>query len=235
VLPVPGPSHAESRSAAAGVFPLVGALIGGLSVIAGVLAGWLWGDPSRGVCVLLTWAILSGGLHLDGLADSCDGLLSWQSRERKLEIMRDSRIGVMGTVGLFAILALQLAALLALGEQWWVGAFAAPIWGRWASSYGVSLFPSARRDGLGEAFQDGARTRVVSATLLALVLSGSLGVLSAAAVVIVAPITHVLALGISARLGGLTGDTYGALVETAQTVALLSLAALAHQGVAIRL
>src|SRR5262249_30758963 len=95
-------------------FPLVGALIGAL--VAGIDAGLglVVGDEVRGVALVVALAAITGGLHLDGLMDSCDGLFSVATPARRLEIMRDSRVGSFAVIGLTTLLLLKYAALLSL-------------------------------------------------------------------------------------------------------------------------
>lgn len=232
VLPLgrlPPPTHARiARSMAA--FPLVGLLIGAGGASVGWLAGWLWGDLLRAVSVVVAWMILTLGFHLDGLADSCDALFSWRSRERKLEIMKDSRIGTMGALGLLTIVLVKGAALASLGTAWWLGALLAPMWGRWASIYAIFSFPPARTAGMGRTFHDHLhRTQFVVATASALVV-GAVVLPPWGALVVLA--VWLLGRGLAGRmvaaLGGLTGDTYGALSEVGEVVTLLTFAAL-HQ------
>jgi adenosylcobinamide-GDP ribazoletransferase len=234
VLPVPGlPPMDETgivRSMVA--FPLVGLLIGAGGTMAGWLAGLLWGEPLRAIAIVITWMLLTLGLHLDGIADSCDALFSWRPRERKLEIMKDSRIGTMGALGLIAIVLLKIGALVTLAEQWWLGALLAPMWGRWADIYGIFWFPAAREGGMGRTFHDQVRrsdfaVATASALVIGLLLVLPWGMLVA---LVVWPIVHVLARRMVAALGGLTGDTYGALAEVGEVATLLVLAALAQHG-----
>lgn len=234
VLPVPGlPPMTEAgivRSMVA--FPIVGLVIGAGGAAVGWLAGWLWGEPLRAVAIVIASMLLTLGLHLDGIADTCDAVFSWRPRERKLEIMKDSRIGTMGALGLFAILALKIGGLIALGRWWWLGALLAPMWGRWADIYGIFFFPAAREGGMGRTFHDQVRRIdfvIATITALAIGLAFSLpwGALAGLAVW---PIVHLLARRMVASLGGLTGDTYGALAEVGEVVTLLALAALARHG-----
>jgi len=215
-----------------GLFPVVGAIVGSFGVAAGAVASQLWGPELTGIAVILAWILVSGGLHLDGLADSCDALFSWQSRERKLEILRDSRIGVMGALGLLGVLALQLAALRGLGQGWWVGALLAPVWGRWAAAYALALFPAARSEGMGAAVRAGSRPiHALTATAVALAASAALSAPWGALVpVALLPVTHAAARGMCRSLGGLSGDSYGALVELGHTVTLLWFSALVEHG-----
>ena len=233
-LPIPGlPAMSETsivRSMAA--FPLAGLIIGVGGAGAGWIAGWLWGEPLRSITIVVTWMLLTLGLHLDGIADSCDALFSWRPRERKLEIMKDSRIGTMGALGLLAVVLLKVSALSSLGEQWWIGALLAPLWGRWADIYGIFWFPAAREGGMGRTFHEQVRRSdfaiaTLSALLIGVAIAPPWGIAAGFVVWLVA---HGLALRMVASLGGLTGDTYGALAEVGEVVALLTLAAAHHHG-----
>jgi adenosylcobinamide-GDP ribazoletransferase len=223
ILPTPGmpPPSEEGIARSVSWFPLAGAAIGAVLVGLGLAAGALWGPAVRAICMVVAWAIVTAGLHLDGLSDTFDAVLSWRSRERKLEIMKDSRIGAMGAIALIAVLALK-AALLGAANDWLRAALLAPILGRWAAVYAICLFPSARAGGLGQTYQSrSGRGSLVFATLLmlapALALGGPRGLAAAALVCLAA---HLLARWWTHDLGGLTGDTYGALCEIAEVVTL---------------
>lgn len=235
MFPIPGlPPMKEATVARAMVaFPVVGLLIGACGAVAGLAAGWLFGEPLRAVAVVVTWMIVTWGLHLDGLADSADALFSWRPRERKLEIMKDSRIGTMGSLALISGVLLKVAAIYSLGSAWWLGALLAPMWGRWSDIYGIFFFPAAREGGMGRNFNEQVRTRdFVYATIGAVIIGALLlppwGALVGVVVVVVA---HLLARWMVGVLGGLTGDTYGALSEIGEISVLLTFAALAHHAV----
>jgi len=206
------------------LFPLVGLIIGTLLIIMGTVAGWLWGESVRAVAVVVVWGIITAGLHLDGLSDTLDGVMSWRPRERKLEIMRDSRIGVMGALALAAILGLKVALLAAAGT-WMPALLLVPALGRWAMCYGVCAYPSARADGLGAMLQAQTNSRIlrdstIIALGLALLVASLRGVL---ALVLVWLAARWLARWWTRDLAGLTGDTYGALCEIGEVVALAAL------------
>ena len=240
VLPVPGQAATDERVIARSMaaFPLAGLLVGGLSAGAGWLAHGLFGSPLHAIACMVTAVGLTAGLHLDGVADTCDAVFSWRSRERKLEIMRDSRIGTMGALGLIVILLLKFGALLSLGDAWWVGAVLAPAWGRWGDIYGIFWFPAAREGGMGQTFQAHVRQRdFVVATVLALACGAAVSFpVGALVICVLAPLTHLTARWLSRSLGGLTGDTYGFLCELGEVATLLSLAGWhRHPGLAAAL
>lgn len=234
VFPIKGlpPMTEVSIVSAMAAFPVAGLLIGATGVGIGWIADWLWGEPLRSVAIVVTWMLLTLGLHLDGLADTCDALFSWRSRKRKLEIMKDSRIGTMGALSLLVIVLLKLGALLSLQSAWWLGALLAPMWGRWADIYGIFWFPAACEGGMGRTFHDQVRRTdfiiaTASALLIGVVLLPPSGALVGS---VVGLAVHGLARGMVAALGGLTGDTYGALTEVGEVVTLLTLAALVQHG-----
>ncbi|WP_047865683.1 adenosylcobinamide-GDP ribazoletransferase [Rubrobacter aplysinae] len=234
-FPVPGlpPMKEASVARAMAAFPLVGLLIGACGAGAGLAAGFVFGEPVRAVAVVVAWMVVTWGLHLDGLADSADALFSWRSREQKHEIMKDSRIGTMGSLALISAVLLKIAAIYSLGGAWWAGALLAPVMGRWSDIYGIFFFPAAREGGMGRNFHEQVRSRYfVVATVSALLIGAVLLPLWGALVlVVVFATTHLLARWMSGVLGGLSGDTYGALSEAGEVVALLSLAALANHAI----
>jgi adenosylcobinamide-GDP ribazoletransferase len=217
-------------------FPLVGALIGAAGAVAAWAAGWFWPMPVGAVFAVITMAMLTGGLHLDGLADTFDAVLSWRSRERKLEIMKDSRIGTMGALALIAVLLLKVTLIATLPDArvWFALPLACAI-GRWADLYGVFFFPAASEGGLGANYRRHTRPAdFLAATVLLLLLCGAASVmhpdgelllriaLAAFAALVVA---HMIFARWTHTLGGLTGDTYGAINEIVEVVVLATMAA----------
>ena len=207
------------------LFPVAGALIGALLLPVGWLAGLGWGDGVRAALLLIAWGVITGGLHLDGLSDTFDGVMSWRPRERKLEIMKDSRIGAMGSLALVAVLLLKFAFLAQAGVSWWQAVLIAPLLGRWADIYGIFWFPAAREGGLGRSFNEQVRrSDFVGATIFAALFAGLVaGPLGLIAMLLVWAGTHLLARWWTNDLGGLTGDTYGALCEIGEVIVLAAL------------
>jgi adenosylcobinamide-GDP ribazoletransferase len=209
-------------------FPLPGVVLGLVPAAALHLAGAHLPPPIAAVLAVAAIAWMTGGLHLDGVADVFDGLGGGHGdRERILRIMRDSRIGAHGATALVLVLAMKLAAvaeLAARGTLWPL--VVAPAVARFAVVPLVVLFPYAREEGLGRAFRGtaGGREIAIAAVLAAAAVApfapASLGPAAAALLAAAG-----LALAVSRRLGGLTGDAYGAAIELAEA-ALLAVAAL---------
>ncbi len=205
-------------------YPLVGALLGVLLVLAGTM---LDGAPAllQAALLLALWVGLTGALHLDGLADSADAWLGgFGDRERTLAIMKDPRSGPAAVVVLVLALLLKCAALVALVEQrQWLALLLVPILGRSAL---LALFlstPYVRAGGLGQALADHlprgpAKAVLAAVALFALALGGGWPLLVGVVLFIL------LRQWMMARLGGTTGDTAGALLELLECALLVSLA-----------
>jgi adenosylcobinamide-GDP ribazoletransferase len=222
VAPVRGPAEIDRGVAAWAMrlAPAVGAALGA------VLAGTLWllrlaGAPAllSGVILAALSALLTRGLHLDGLADTVDALGSYSNRARALEIMKSPEVGPFGVVALVLVLLVQAATFATLPLPVVVGAVAT---GRLAALMGCfHRVPPAKREGLGNlvAGTVGPLAIVLNAAWIAL-LAGPLPVLIALAV------AAVLCLHAVRRLGGITGDVLGFLVETGTAVALIAVSTL---------
>lgn len=211
-------------------FPVVGLLIGALCVAAGFASQYILASPLHVISVLVVASIITGGLHLDGLADTFDGICSWRPRNEKLKIMKDSRIGVMGALVLIFVLLGKYVSLAALDSHWWLAALLAPMWGRWAAFYNLHFFPRAESDGLAANIESGSRLQFLIAT--AFTLSVSLFTLSQCGVPLIHQLAllsilwlfvHLIARKISRSLGGVTGDTCGALSELTELLMFLAL------------
>lgn len=220
-------------------FPLVGATLG--LVLAAL--DWVFGlalvGPARVGLVVVALVLLTRGLHLDGLMDSFDGLFGGWTPERRLEIMRDSRVGSFGALAAGGDLLLRFAALLAI-PPWLrlVALVSALALGRWSLVYATAAFPYARATGLGAAYKARVgRLEVILATLFAAVavaaalyFSGAVdrGSLASGATRLVGllGLAWIVAAGfgryVVARLPGQTGDTYGATNELVEIVVLLA-------------
>lgn len=208
-------------------FPVVGALLGVLVALLDRLLAFALSGGERAVADLAALALVTGLLHLDGFIDCCDALPGARTVERRLDILRDSRVGAYGVVGGALLLLGQYAALAPLpGTARVLALVAAPLLGRCAMVYAVARYPYARSAGAGSGFRGAGAGALRAAVLvgvlllvalcLALFWRVPLGALALAGCL--ALVAGAVALGwthwASARLGGqLTGDTYGALNE----------------------
>lgn len=213
-------------------FPLVGLCLGCLLAIIAVGCSQLFSDGVAAALVLAAWAAVTGGLHLDGLADSADGWLGgFGDPQRTLDIMHDSRCGTGAVVAVSCLLIVKFAALtLVIDNHMWPLLIAAPIIGRCA---GPLLFirgklfhtPYVNPTGIASHFLEYCprQARIVSygAALVAALLCGSL---LAAAVVLTScgAMLYLLRRLMLRRLGGATGDTAGAATEILETVVLVA-------------
>jgi adenosylcobinamide-GDP ribazoletransferase len=207
-------------------FPLVGLVIG--AVVAGVASIQFLSRDMAAFLALAVWVALTGGLHLDGFGDSCDGLLATTTPERRLEIMTDPRAGAYAVVGLSLLV---LGKWVALREVAPLLLILAPVMGRWALSLAAYAFPYARSSGAGAYFRDGfGRAQVIPATALAVAFALAYG-WPVMLVALVAPVTVLIAgRWAASRLGGgLTGDVYGALCELTELICLVVLSSTTDQ------
>jgi adenosylcobinamide-GDP ribazoletransferase len=236
VLPVRAPARVDGHVAgwAMGLAPLVGAVLG----LTGSAAAWALSsvlDPLP-VAVLVVGLLALGSrlIHWDGLADTADGLGSGRPAEEALEIMRRSDVGPFGVFALLLVFALQAAAFASLVGSGAPGAaLAAVVLGRGALLAGCRRgVPAARPQGLGMAVagsvgvpQAVTGCAVVAAVLVVTAVSGLLTWPQVAvAAVVSAAWCFAATWYLRRRLGGMTGDTLGALVETTTAVALVVLA-----------
>lgn len=216
VLPVPAPRDVTTEDLRRAVphYPLAGYVVGGL--VALVL--WLPVPvPAgvRGASALAMWLFATGMLHLDGLLDSADALLAPVRPERRLEILRDVRVGAFG-VGVGVVVMLLLWSLLAAGPPWWAPVVAA-VSARFATAGPLRTFRAARTQGLGAAARGGRWWWGALYVVPLLALPHAWAGLLAALVV-----AWVGAWWAARRLGGgITGDVVGALIVLAEAAALL--------------
>jgi adenosylcobinamide-GDP ribazoletransferase len=233
IIPLPFDTRCqkEDLGRATACFPLAGLTIGGLLVgLHWLIAPWL--SPSLTAALLVTaLAAVTGALHLDGLADVCDGLAARGDRERFLAIMKDSHVGAIGAVALVLGLLLKWQALAAVpAGMAWQALLLFPLLGRCAQTLALGGAKHARQDGLGAAIIQGMRTPhllvalsiTVAACLLILPVRGMIALTAVFAV------TLIIRGYFQNRLGGLTGDIVGCISEVAEITALICLSAGYH-------
>lgn len=230
---LPLPNHRGTGAASAWAWPLVGAVLGALG--AALAAGALWLGVTPGVTaalVLALGAMLTGGLHEDGLSDSADGLYGGWTRERRLEIMKDSRVGSYGVLALVLVTLARWSALTAVlvygqnGGGPWAALVAAGALSRAPMALVMALLPNARGEGLshatGRPSPATALTGLALAVALAVVLTGWTAVPLVFATL---GVTLWLAFTALRRIGGQTGDILGAAQQLAEVACLAVLSA----------
>jgi len=233
VLPVGRRPLGLPAGEAALAFPIVGAIVGGLLLGADWLLGRVLPEGPRAALVVAAWAGVTGALHLDGLADTADGLMVPGDRTRRLQAMTDPRLGAFGAVAVAALLLVKWSSLAALDGRLRLGALLlAPALARGAVLLPMALVPPARSEGMGAAASRGlAATTAVAAN----------GALAALALLPFFPWGPALALGGAAaalgvsllalrRLGGITGDVLGAGIELAEAAVLVLCATSVRRG-----
>jgi adenosylcobinamide-GDP ribazoletransferase len=208
------------------LYPLVGGVIGVLMLC---LAGLLWTTSTMiGAAVILAaWVMITGALHIDGLADSVDAWIGGHgSRDRTLAIMKDPYCGPMAVTAVVLMLLLKFAALQNLldGEDW-VSLLWVPVVGRAAALALLLWTPYARPEGIGAVHaQNIPRTFAYGVLGVVAILVMLMGWMGFEMLIAVVAVWFLLRWMMMQRLGGTTGDTAGASIEITETAALLVLA-----------
>ena len=244
-LPVPKMEFTTERyGRAMKLTPLVGLVLGAILVLLALLISVL-NLPAliRSAILMCAYIILTGGLHLDGLADTCDGVFSGRSRAQSLEIMKDCRIGVFGMLGIF-MAGVFYFALFTLAPPAAILVF--PLCGRACFLISASIAPYAREEGMGKIAGAGSGPAAVAVSLASLaggslltipfvkipivnqilVIEPSRGLLPAfeynpvfpaicslIAIAVAIIVTVCMTSHFKKKLGGVTGDTFGAVIE----------------------
>ncbi|MCY3024071.1 MAG: adenosylcobinamide-GDP ribazoletransferase [Planctomycetota bacterium] len=219
-------------------FPVVGLLLGAAVAALDYALGHVLPAAPASVVVVIALLLVSGGLHVDGLADTADGFFSSRPKQQILEIMRDSRSGPMAIAALVCVLGLKMAAVTSVPAQPQFQRAAVillmALAGRCALVFQLNLLPYARSEGgLGSAFVK-ARSWLQVVWALALLAAASwflLGVAGAAVFAGVLLATVLFALHCYRKIGGFTGDTLGAACELTELVPALVMAGWLHAKV----
>jgi len=225
------PFTARELGRAVGFYPLVGLLLGAVLALVDLLLARILPVAVRSALILALWIVLTGALHFDGFVDSCDGLLGGATHDQRLAIMRDERAGAYGLAGGTLLLLILFSGLGAVQSLRWAVLLLAPVIGRWAMALSVVLFPYSRSAGLGRDIKDNAGLEeaalsTVIALLVVLPLAWWLqSVVPLAALGLAAAIGWLASQFSISRIGGLTGDIYGAINMIAEASVVLAFAA----------
>ena len=204
--------------------PWMGLLIGALQGLLWIgLSRLSWPPAACALCVVALGIQLSGGLHHDGLIDTADGLGA--PAERRLEAMEDSRVGASGVLALVMVLLLQVAALIQLEGQAPLGLCLAAFWARVAPLWAMARFNYLRADGTAAFHREHGRPLwdALPSLLVVVLLAGWVGPLP---LLLGGVVAILVAQSLGRRLGGHTGDSYGAALVLTEMITLLGLALL---------
>ena len=204
------------------MMPLVGLLIGiGLwSVLQGLIYLKL-NSMVIATLLVITEIIITGGLHLDGLADTFDGIFSYRSRDRILEIMKDSRLGTNGALALITFIILKTGFLLDINSRFLI---IMPMLARMNVSWIACLFPYARQKGMANPFitYSGWLQTIIATIFTTAVSIFLMGITGLLFVVIAILFALIFNLYLKQKIGGVTGDTFGATIELTSLCVLIA-------------
>ena len=225
----------ESFGKSVKYFPAVGAVLGIIYSLVIAILFWIMPDANIfiGAIGFCTAIILTGAIHCDGLADSADGLFSGRDKDKILEIMKDSRAGSFGVVSLILVAILNISALAELArisvELICAAIYSAPIIGRLAMVYVIKKFPYARPAGIGKAFSIYATNKIFLIALIEtilfllpiILLDAKIFLISMVALIISIIFANCAGKFSTKKIGGVTGDIYGAVEILAETLTII--------------
>ncbi len=236
-IPIDADLKATEEDFAKGVvyFPIVGLIIGAFNLVILVAASRLLGGVFPIICCLIAGTAITGGLHVDGLADTCDGIFSSRTRDKMLEIMRDSRIGTNGTIAIVFdyLLKLSLLAMLS-GKGLYFAVLLSPVAAKTLIVLLMKTSVYARSGpGLGGLYLE---KQTLGATVLAaviglVIISGFSGIWGIVAFGGCASVCLLYRSFIYTKLQGMTGDTLGAANELLEIAFILIMAVMAGRGI----
>jgi len=176
------------------------------------------------IILVISLIIFTGGMHLDGLSDTSDAFFSGKDKKEMLEIMRDSRIGVMGALSLISIILLKIAFLLSVDPvlKPMVLILMCTL-GRWSSVLAIYLFPYARQEGKVKLFKEGMNLKIfiIALTSVIICVTALFNIPGLVLLLIVSGFIYLTGKFICKKIEGITGDALGATVELTELVTLL--------------
>ncbi len=209
-------------------FPLIGLLIGLLLSVSAILLSFLPFLPAllKGALILLISIITTGGIHLDGFADTCDGFYGNRPKEKILEIMKDSHIGTMGVIGVVSLLLLKFSLIVSFPAGFlWKALIMMSVFSRWFQVMACFSACYARQEGKAKYFIEYAgKKEVFIGGIFTLGLFLLLMQLKGVIIFFLSMLSVLLFLHyIRKKIGGMTGDTIGAVSEITEVSTLFSI------------
>ncbi|MGI5860130.1 MAG: adenosylcobinamide-GDP ribazoletransferase [Tepidanaerobacteraceae bacterium] len=223
-IPLPQVKLDENKIASSlPFFPLAGAVIGGILTLIYILGQRILPEQVVAGIIVVMSIIITGGMHLDGFADTMDGLFCFGDREKKLTVMKDSRTGAYGVIGLILIILLKYLLISSLSKAYLIPALIGfPIISRWMMTFAIVFYPYARENGLGKAFAGQKLVAFIFAGIITILINYiTVGLEGLIVVFGVFAAGFLFIQYILRQLGGMTGDTYGAINEFCEIMALL--------------
>jgi adenosylcobinamide-GDP ribazoletransferase len=230
IIPVIDQRRTSEDSVAASFawFPIVGFALGAALAAEDWILAHVFAQVIRSVLIIISLTVVTGAVHLDGLADTADALGAGRDRERALDILRDSRVGTFGASAIFFDLTLKILALSTLaGHRRYAALIVAPMLARWAMVLVAWGLPYLRASGSGSTLLSdnklGARAAVVAVfTIAAMLMLGAMRPIVLATTVAIA-IVFAMRLFYRRWLGGVTGDLIGACGEIVEIAVLVTM------------
>ncbi|MCI4625052.1 MAG: adenosylcobinamide-GDP ribazoletransferase [Candidatus Magnetoovum sp. WYHC-5] len=213
-------------------FPLVGCFIGLLLAALAFTLEVFFPIQLTAVLVLAAKALITGGLHLDGLSDTVDAISCRRDRAAKLQIMKGGAAGPAGVTALVLILLMQYICIQQVVTHSMLMIVLAPVIGRYAAVFALYIGKSAKNSGLGRTFIENTNRReFLIATFFTIIISIVVSVFSANLIIFL--ITYIFVIAavktFQMQFGGLTGDSIGTIIECTETLVLLITVLLVHQ------
>ena len=211
--------------------PIIGLIIGLISSCAYIITH-LWGNNLfAAVCAVIAVACVTGALHLDGLSDTCDGVFSSRNKERMLEIMKDSRIGTMGALALIFLVLLKVS--LIFGMSYKVALYSliiAPVISRLSLLFSFTISKYARESGLGKTFIGNVTNKefIIGLIIGLIIIIPLLKLYSLIFILLIFIGPWIINKYMESKIGGMTGDTLGALCELQEILVFVVLSALSN-------
>ncbi|OGN88255.1 MAG: cobalamin 5'-phosphate synthase [Chloroflexi bacterium RBG_13_46_14] len=223
---------AENMGRSTAWFPVAGLIIGAILALLNWIFSLFLPAAATSALTIILLVIITGAMHLDGFADTCDGLAGNKPAEERWKVMHDSRTGAFGVVGLILLLLMKFLLLNSIPQASVTPILILmPVIGRWTMVYALAMYQYARNEGLGKAFKDGVtHARLGVATIITLGIAVflawwagldyyyivAIGIMAVIWILIIAACEY-----FRRKFAGLTGDTYGAINELAETGILL--------------
>jgi adenosylcobinamide-GDP ribazoletransferase len=179
---------------------------------------------SADIILVVSLAVFTGGIHLDGLADTADAFFSRRKKEEMLEIMRDPHIGAMGVISIICVMLLKISFLASIAQSLrFISLILMCSLSRWILVFLMYVFPYARQDGKAKVLIQGINFQILFlASLFTIVTAiGVWGIYGIYTLAIIMLFAYLFGRSVTKKIGGITGDVLGAFCEITEIIALL--------------